>query len=110
MYVPKTRIWDANGAITAVPVVSSVTTRSPTVSVTGSLNVTATLMASVSPYVPFGVDDATLITVGAVLSYVTWLSVEVEAALVLPAASVGPPAGMATVTIPSAVIPVTVTV
>ena len=43
------------------------------------------------------------------LSQVTVLSVEVEAALALPAASVAAPAAMEATTVPGVVIPVTAT-
>ena len=50
-----------------------------------------------------------IVTVGAVLSQVTVLSVEVEAALVLPAGSVATPAAMVAMTVPALVMPVTAT-
>ena len=48
-------------------------------------------------------------TVGAVVSRVTVLSVEVETALVLPAASWATPAAMVAMTVPSEVMPETAT-
>ena len=48
-------------------------------------------------------------TVGAVLSQATVLSVEVEAVLALPAASVAAPAAMEAMTDPAVVMPVTAT-
>ena len=51
-----------------------------------------------------------IVTVGAVTSQVTVLSVEVDAALLLPARSVARAAAMVAMTVPDVVIPVTVTV
>ena len=51
-----------------------------------------------------------MVTVGAVTSQVTVLSVEVEAALLLPARSVATPAAMVAMTVPEVVMPVTATV
>src|SRR5262245_54377308 len=50
-----------------------------------------------------------MVTVGAVVSYVTVLSVLVEALLVLVAASVATPAAMEAITVPSPVIALTAT-
>ncbi len=48
-------------------------------------------------------------TVGATLSQVTVLSVEVEAVLLLPATSVATPATIVAMTVPDEVMPVTAT-
>ena len=50
-----------------------------------------------------------MVTVGGVTSHVTVLSVEVDAALLLPAASVAAPAGTVAMTVPLVVMPVTAT-
>ena len=52
----------------------------------------------------------TFVTVGDVVSYVTWLSVHVAAGFRLPAMSCATPALMLAMTVPSEVMPVTVTV
>ena len=51
-----------------------------------------------------------MVTVGATSSQVTVLSVEVDAALALPARSVATPAAIVATTVPGVVIPVTATV
>ena len=51
-----------------------------------------------------------MVTVGAVTSQVTELSVEVEAALGLVSASLATPAGMVAITVPLVVMPLTATV
>ncbi len=76
--------------------------------VTASLNTTVKLIGLV--FVGSGCPTAWLIvTVGAVLSQATVLSVDVEAVLALPAASVAAPAAMEAMTDPAVVIPVTAT-
>ena len=50
-----------------------------------------------------------MVTVGPVTSHVTVLSVEVDAVLPLPAASVAAPAAIEAMTVPDVVIPVTAT-
>ena len=50
-----------------------------------------------------------MVTLGGVLSYVTVLSVLVEAVLALPAASCATPAATEAITVPSLAIPLTAT-
>src|SRR6185295_5287619 len=76
--------------------------------VTGSLKTTVKLIGLV--FVGSGWAAAWLIvTLGAALSQVTVLSVEVDAAFALPAASVATPAPIEAMTVPGVVIPVTAT-
>src|SRR5438128_1489585 len=51
-----------------------------------------------------------MLTVGPVASKLTLLSVLVEAVLVLPAASLAPPAGIVAMTVPAVLMPLTATV
>ncbi len=76
--------------------------------VTASLNTTVKLIGLV--FVGSGWAAAWLIvTVGATLSKLTVLSVEVEAALPLPAVSLATPAAIDATTVPAPVMPVTAT-
>ena len=78
--------------------------------VVGSLNTTVKLIGLVpvgSPWPPAWL----MVTVGGVVSWtqLTVLSVEVDAVLPLPAASVAAPAAIEAMTVPDVVIPVTAT-
>src|SRR4051812_46966299 len=74
---------------------------------TPSLNVT--VQETLAAFVGLDPPSAIELTAGAVTSHVTVLSLDVEAVLLLPAASVATPAATEAMTVPVVVMPVTAT-